>query len=154
MILTLLAVLAAVSPGCDATVVLFEARTTGASIHCIDFTKWSVSKSESSGSGLASPSIDRYLVKDHHLRYRDKTIAEAVEILAQTSVGEHDLVVVRYEYNSFSNPLRLLSAVAGHPVQVSEIIALAVSDGRVVKRWRLARVASSYEWRADVRTAG
>jgi hypothetical protein len=153
MILTLLAALAAVSPACDATIVLFEARTTRTSIHCIDFRKWSVSK-PNSAEGSALPSIDRYVVKDYHLRYRDKTLAEAVEILAQTSVGEHDLVVVRHEYNSFSNPLRILSAVAGHPVQVSEIIALAVSDGRVVKRWRLARVASSYEWRADVRTAG
>lgn len=130
MTLTLLAVLAAAAPACDATIVLFEARTTATSIYCIDLATWSVTKI-ASASGCVLPSIDRYVVKDYHLKDRNKTVAEAVEILAQTSLGDYDLVVVRHEYNSFSNPRWILSAVAGHPVQVSEVIALAVRDGRL-----------------------
>ena len=60
--------------------------------------------------------------------------------------GAHDadLVVVRQEHNSLSNPLRWLAALSGHPVQVSRIAWFLVSEGEVRSGVLLSRAASSH----------
>jgi hypothetical protein len=78
----------------------------------------------------------------------DKHLVRAEDILCQCSVDGRDIVVVRKEYNSFSNPLRWLYALSGHPVQVSEIWAIIADKRGVLKMTLLARGTQVvYGWR-------
>jgi hypothetical protein len=155
MILTILfAVVASAPPArCDVAITVFEAKTAATSTHCVGLDQIALVKTGPAAGPVLAPT-DIYAVKNGRLVHDATVIADATEILAQARAGHHDVVVLRNEYNSFSNPLRVLSAFLGHPVQVSEIAVLLLREGRVIKRWRLAREASSYEWRADLRVAG
>jgi hypothetical protein len=103
-----------------------------------------------SASGDAVPQTTTYSVKDGQLLAGDKNLAEADELLYQCHIDGCDLVIVRDEYNSFSNPLRILSAFAGHPIQVSKIVILKIVDGKVRKQLEIIRKPSSYDWTASV----
>jgi hypothetical protein len=154
MIATVLVLLLANAPiPCDIGIDVFERRRSTVTRHCVTLANKSVRQSASNPIGPAFQPINAYEIRNCRLQKGDSQIANAVEILVQARAGALDIVVIRNEYNSFSNPLRILAAIVGHPSQVSEVTALALSDGNVIGRWRLARAASSYEWRAVLRNS-
>jgi hypothetical protein len=58
--------------------------------------------------------------------------------------------VVRVEYNSLGGPIRLLSAFAGHPIQVSKVLILAISGEKIRSENEITRKDSSYGWSAKI----
>jgi hypothetical protein len=99
-------------------------------------------------SGSLLPATTAYRVEGRRL-CGNECFFEADEILFQGHQGDVDVVVYRKEYNSFSNPLRWLAALSGHPVQVSSIrIAAIGADGH--RQAELTRKPSSYDWKAQV----
>jgi hypothetical protein len=154
MIFPIFALLLVSAPAaCDIGIDVFEGRRSVTTSHCVNLATRSVHRSQVQPSGPDLQPIQEYEIRNHRLRKDGTQIADAVEILVQARADGMDVVVIRNEYNSFSNPLRILAAVAGHPAQVSEVIVLVLREGRVVGRWRLARATSSYEWRAVLRKA-
>jgi hypothetical protein len=154
MIFPIVALLLVSAPAsCDIGIDVFEGSGSITTSHCVNIATKSVRRSDASPSGPDLQPIKEYEIRNDHLQKGKTQIADAVEILVQARANGLEVVVIRNEYNSFSNPLRILAAVAGHPAHVSEVIVLALSEGRVVGRWRLARAASSYEWRAALRKA-
>ncbi len=93
-----------------------------------------------------------YVVRDWKLvqPVDGKTLIDASQILFQTRVADLDVLIIRDEYNSFSNPFRWLSALAGHPVQVSKILWITIKNGDVIYSVELRREPSSYEWTAGL----
>jgi hypothetical protein len=136
---------------CDISISVFEVSAATTTNNCLNLGTLSVTKT-SAATGVALPPINDYSVTNYHLRAGKTELADAVDILAQARFHEMDIVVVRNEYNSFSNPLRLLFAFAGHPVQVSEVIVFALRNHVIVGHWRIARAASSYKWEAVLRS--
>lgn len=116
-----------VAARCDFAIDVVEVSRNTTARSCVTFGKTAVTPVANAGPPF-TPITDYSIVGDR-LQGRSGYIGDAV----------------------VSNPLRLLAALAGHPVQVSEINAFALRDGRVISRWRLVRRASSYEWRAVVR---
>jgi hypothetical protein len=104
--------------------------------------------SEAKGEDL--PQLSKYSVVKEQLRAGPLGYMDATEVLYQCQIEGLDIVVLRDEYNSISNPLRLLAALVGHPIQVSQIIFVAIADGEVVFEKRLAREPASYRWKAEV----
>jgi uncharacterized protein (DUF2336 family) len=94
--------------------------------------------------------ISRFTVVNGELAVSGRELAEANEILFQCAVEGFDIAIIRDGHNSFSTPLRVISALAGHPIQVSTIKLIAVRDGKVFWERQLAREPSSYQWTATV----
>jgi hypothetical protein len=103
-----------------------------------------------SASGKALQQTNEYSIEERRLSLHGKRVAKADEILYQCHVGGCDLVIVRDEYNSFSNPLRILSAFSGHPIQVSKIVILTIVDGDLKSQTEIIRRPASYEWTASI----
>jgi hypothetical protein len=103
-----------------------------------------------SASGKAMPKTTTYSVKDRKLLAGENSLSDADELLYQCHIDDCDLVIVREEYNSFSNPLRIFSAFGGHPIQVSKIVILEIVDGKVKTQSEIIRKPSSYDWTASV----
>lgn len=106
----------------------------------------------SGGTGDPLMSSDVYIVRDWKLvpAVDGKALIDASQILFQTKVEDLDVLIIRDEYNSFSNPFRWLSALAGHPVQVSKILWITIKNGNVIYSVELRREPSSYEWTAGL----
>ena len=130
---------------------LYEAQSKQTSFHALDLVSGKVSSAQSAGT-VELGALEAYRVRNEHVEHvqSGQAIAEATEILCQATTGEVDLVVVRQEYNSFSNPLRWLSAIGGHPVQVSKIVWLLVREGKVVYTTELLQRPASYHWKAEL----
>jgi hypothetical protein len=107
-------------------------------------------KSVRAVDGEALPQTTIYSLKDGYLFAGDKRMVEEVELLYQCHFGGYDLVVVRDEYNSYSNPMWALFAFSGHPVQVSKILILKIAEGNLKTKTEIIRKASSYDWRVSV----
>lgn len=128
---------------------VYEENTQKTRYYAFDVAK-SALKSLSEASGKAVEQTTTYSVKDRRLFGGDKILVKADEILYQCHIDGRDVVVVRDEYNSFSNPMRMLVAFAGHPVQVSKIMVLKIVDGKLETTTRIIRRPSSYRWRVSV----
>jgi hypothetical protein len=102
------------------------------------------------GISLPLPPIGRFSVKDRRLIRYGQSVAKAEEVLYQCNSDGFDLAVVREKYNSFSNPLIILSALSGHPIQVSKIKLVAVNSNGAVWEHELAREPASYNWSAQI----
>ena len=100
--------------------------------------------------GSELPIIDRYVLRNRRLYLDDKPITHADEILYQGQLDGTDLVVIRDEYNSKSNPWRLFAYSLGHPIQVSKIIVLVIKDGVLKTQKEITRKAASYHWEVKV----
>ena len=92
----------------------------------------------------------RYSSVDRKLVVGNVKIADADDVLFQCELNGVDLVVVRVEYNSFGGLIRLLAAVAGHPIQVSKVLIFAISGGKIRSEKEITRKDSSYVWSAKI----
>lgn len=98
--------------------------------------------------GTEIPKTNRYVIRNYKLTIDDKPITRAINILYQCQIEDADLLIIRDEFNSISNPFRLLAFVAGHPTQVSKIKVLVVKNGILKSEKEIASKASSYDWEA------
>jgi len=142
------ALLANIGQAAEVRLSVFEESTQRTRNYKFDVAT-SVLKSSRVVSGKAVQQTTIYSAKDGYLFAGDKKIVEADELLFQCHVDGCDLVVVREEYNSFSNPLRILFAFGGHPVQVSKIVILKIVDGKLETKKEIIRKPSSYHWRVS-----
>lgn len=133
----------------EVQIALFEQRISEQSGFLFDTGSMKLRKVQTA-VGVELPTIARYESRAGKLYSNGTALAEADEVLFQCEVDEVDLVVVRDEYNSFSNPLRILSALSGHPVQVSKIVILTIANGQVEAEKELTRKPSSYGWVVSV----
>jgi hypothetical protein len=75
-------------------------------------------KKASNLGGRELSTINRYKIQDHQILLNNKQLVHATEMLFQGNVNGTDLLIIREEYNSRSNPVRILAYWLGHPVQV------------------------------------
>jgi len=101
-------------------------------------------------SGKVIQQTTRYTVEDGRLLTDRKKVSSATELLYQCHIDGYDLIVVRKEHNSFSNPLRILSAASGHPIQVSKIVILKIVNGKLKTETEIIQKPSSYKWEVSV----
>lgn len=127
---------------------LYEKQTGTTTAYAFDAEHGRVRKLKKA-RGEVLPRIESYRIESRNL-CAAVCLIEADEILFQGRLGDTDVVVVRKEYNSFSDPLRWLAAESGHPVQVSSIRVVAISAGRLRAKAELTRRAASYHWTAVV----
>ena len=143
------ALLANVSQAAEVRLSVFEESTQKTRNYKFNVAT-SVLKSLRVASGKAVQQTTIYSTKDGYLFFGDKKMVEADELLYQCRVDGYDLVVVRDEYNSFSNPMWMLFAFAGHPVQVSKIVIVKIADRKLRTKTKIIRKAASYHWRVSV----
>ncbi|MFZ6780780.1 hypothetical protein ACO0LD_28440 [Undibacterium sp. Ji83W] len=101
-------------------------------------------------TGSELPQIERYISKNRKLILDELVLADADEILFQCELDGIDIVVVREEYNSFLGPLKLLSAMSGHPIQVDKIILMVIKNNAVAETKEIKRKESVSRWLARV----
>ncbi|MFZ6643170.1 hypothetical protein ACO0LL_25850 [Undibacterium sp. TC4M20W] len=97
-------------------------------------------------TGAELPQIAKYVSKNRKLMLDDAVLADADNVLFQCESDGMDIVVIREEYNSFFGPLKLLSAMSGHPIQVSKIFLIVIKDKVVVDKKEIKRKESAYTW--------
>jgi hypothetical protein len=144
--LVLLSSLASASP---VRVDVSEKSTGLTTSYSFDVTSSTLRKSETV-STKDIPQASVYSVVDRKLVARGFAVSAADDILYQCPIDGFDVVVVRAEHNSFSNPFRVLVAFSGHPIQVSTIYILKIKDHVVVSRQEVIHKPASYEWSAKV----
>jgi len=113
-------------------------------------TAKSVLKPLKTTTGKALQQTTTYSLRDGKVYRGEKKVSSATEILYQCRIDGCDLLVVRDEHNSFSNPMRILSAAAGHPIQVSKIVIFKIVDGKLKTKAEIVRKPSSYQWKVAV----
>ena len=91
--------------------------------------------------------IDHFTIKEGTLFYNGQPAFKATEILAQSAADGTDVVVVRVETLGLGNPLTFL---AGHPKQISKIVAAGFRNGHTVWQHRIAKEAYSGKWQASI----
>lgn len=130
-------------------IALHEKATNETTNYAFDLNTSELRKvSEVFGNEIANTSY--YVVRDQKLVGNGKVLMDADEILYQGQTGGIDLLVIREEYNSFSNPVRWLSALSGHPIQVNKILAVTIKDGNILAQKEIVKKPSSYHWSAHV----
>lgn len=77
-------------------------------------------------------------------------VLHVVEVLYQCQVDGVDLVVVKTFKNSMSSPLKVLSAMSGHPIQKYTVVALRIDGTKVLARREIVGRDSSYHWQATM----
>jgi hypothetical protein len=135
----------------EVSLALREGCTGTISHFALDPSSGVVRPAEQAGSVELEES-GTYVVRNGHL-YRaaeGQAVAEATELVSQARADGYDIVIVRREYNSTSNPLRWLSAFSGHPVQVSEVRVIVLSGGKLASNVMVLTKASSYKWSAEL----
>jgi hypothetical protein len=137
---------------CAVEVSVFRRPENVTSCFCLELSPATLEKSRDPDAARTPlPQIADYSIKSERLRFAGTELTPALEILYQSRLPDADVIVIREEHNSFSNPMRILAALAGHPVQVSTIGVVVVRNGKLVRRWNPLRTASSYDWRAVLR---
>jgi hypothetical protein len=144
-------VLASFAHAAELRLALFEEATKQTTYHSLNLDNGNfASAPEASGSSPAAASIYRIANYKLEAAVGGPPLMDATEILAQASTAGFHVLVIREEYNSFSNPFRWLAAFAGHPIQVSKVLWVVLKDGKVLYRKELHREPSSYQWRAQL----
>ena len=128
---------------------VLEKSTAVTRTYWYDVNSSSLTKAEHPVHGPIPP-LTRYVSADRKLTLNGLAISAADDILYQCRVEDMDVVVVRVEHNSVSNPLRVLTAVAGHPIQVSTIYVLKIRNQSLLSRRELVHKPASYDWSATV----
>jgi hypothetical protein len=139
----------AIAHAADLVVTVTEAKTGQEKFFRVETDSLSTTKLQAT-NGEAMTKIAKYEIKKRKLIAGDRALVKADDILFQCNAGNADFVVVRQEYNSLRWPHWVLSAFAGHPIQVSRVVIVKIADGNVVGHRKLAGRASSYEWRATI----
>ncbi len=133
----------------DAYLALFERLTVTTRNYEIEVSPLSV-RSVSSVRGTPMQQIHKYMVKNGKLINGPNAIIGAIEVLYQCSVDGVDLVIVRVERDSLFGPIKILSALSGHPVQINKIVALEIKNDKVIAAETVIEKESSFHWRASV----
>jgi len=128
---------------------LLEEQTSTTTAYTVDSNSLEMHQI-GSASGSPLPQISSYSSINRKLVLNEKDLTDADEVLFQCHINEMDIVVVRVEYNSFFGPLKLLSALSGHPIQVSKIVVVAISGINHVSEKEVVRKDSSYHWVARI----
>jgi len=151
VVLLALLILSSSAYATEVRLTLYEARTKQTTFHALDLSTGVLKPAAAAGT-VELPSISEYRVRNEHVETASGGAldAEADEILCQATADDLDVLVVRHEYNSFSNPLYWLAAISGHPIQVSKIVLLLVRDRKVERSIELRREPSSYHWEATL----
>jgi len=147
----LLVVLAVLSTSARAAVFIEvrEAKTNKVTVTSVDAESERAREVPSSG-GSPLPATNAFAISDRGLIYQGRRVSKAEEVLYQCSTDGFDIAVVREEYNSFSNPLRILAAFSGHPIQVSKVKVVTAKGGGRIWEHVLASEPASYHWSAKV----
>ena len=147
-----------VARAADLVVTVTEAKTGREKFFRVETDSLSARKIQAA-NGEALTKIERYKIEKGKLMIEkgklmliggNQALIKAENILFQCSAGDSDFVVVRQEYNSLCCPHRVLSAFAGHPIQVSRVAIVKIEGGKVTGHRKLAGRASSYEWSATI----
>ncbi|MFZ6875926.1 hypothetical protein ACO0LF_28020 [Undibacterium sp. Di27W] len=101
-------------------------------------------------TGQELPQIARYTSKNRKLMLDELALADADEVLFQSELDNLDIVIIHHQYNSFLGPLKLLSAMSGHPVQVDKIILLVVKSKAVIETKEITKQESTSHWLAYI----
>lgn len=128
---------------------LHEQSTASTKIYSVDTDNLALTPL-SVVEGAELPQTTRYTSVDRKLVVGNVKLVDADDVLFQCELDGVDLVVVRVEYNSFGGPIRLLAAFAGHPIQVSKVLILAISGGKILSEKEITRKDSSYVWNAKI----
>jgi hypothetical protein len=136
---------------------LLEKSTSTTTAYSLESTTLAFRQIEAA-NGSELPQIGKYMTSARKLVANANAtatatataLADADEILYQCRIGEIDFVVVRVESNSFSSFMKLISALSGHPIQVSKIVVMTIRDGRVISKKEITHKDSSYHWVAKV----
>lgn len=105
----LLLVCPSLTEASDVFISIVETRTSEQTNYIFDVATSTLSKTQAIAGGELPP-IKKYVSRHEKLYSSDTVLADADEVLFQCEVEGVDLVVVRDEYNSFSNPIRILCA--------------------------------------------
>ena len=133
----------------DAYLALFEGLTVTTRNYEIKVTPLSV-RPVPSVRGTPVQQIHKYMAKEGKLIHGSNSIGRAIEVLYQCSVESVDLVIVRVERDSLLGPMKILSALSGHPVQINKIVALEIKNDRVLTEETVIEKESSFHWNASV----
>ena len=133
----------------DAYLALFEGLTVTTRNYEIEVSPLSV-RSVPSVRGTPVQKIHKYMVQDGKLINGSNVIVGAIEVLYQCSVDGVDLVIVRVERDSLFGPIKILSALSGHPVQINKIVALEIKNDKVLATETVIEKESSFHWNASV----
>ena len=133
----------------EAYLALFERLTVTTNNYEIEVSPLSV-RQIPSVRGVLVPQIHKYITKAGKLLNGANAFARANEILYQCQVDGVDLVIIRVESDSLFGPIKLLSALSGHPVQINKIVALEIKNDKVLAAETVIRKGSSFHWSAAV----
>jgi hypothetical protein len=133
----------------DAYLALFEGLTVTTRNYEIKFSPLSV-RSVPSVRGSPVQQIHKYTANEGRLINGSNAIAGAIEVLYQCSVDGVDLVIVRVERDSLLGPMKILSALSGHPVKISKIVVLEIKSDKVLAAETVVEKESSFDWNAAV----
>jgi hypothetical protein len=122
-------------------------------LYSLDFNTFKFNENKSSNNTVSSVSEHNYTIKDESLVINNLSIFDANEILFVKHFEDFDFVIIRETYSSFSNPLKLLVAVAGHPMQVTKIYALKIKVGKVQDDIRILKEDNASSWAVKVAIA-
>ncbi|NMP01458.1 hypothetical protein HHE94_01790 [Pseudoalteromonas arctica] len=132
---------------------LLENKNGKTHSYYVDLDSFKVVLGEVSDDNIPDSRTGKYSIKNEALYVGGHKLFDANELLFEAKVDGKDIVVIRDEYNSFSNPLKWLSAVVGHPVQTSKIYILEIESKSVINKLRLQKQDSSYRWKVEVYSA-
>ncbi len=100
--------------------------------------------------GTAKASEGPFKVTEHRkLALGARELTGADQILFQGRTGNAWFLIVTDEYNSL-NPLHWVSAISGHPIQVTKVLILVVRDDKLVVEKEVTGKGASYDWQASV----
>ena len=133
----------------DVYLALFERLTVTASNYEIKVSPLSA-RQIPRVRGASVPQIHKYITTEGRLMDGLNAITEANEILYQCQVDGVDLVIARVQGDSLFGPIKLLSALSGHPVQINKIVALEIQNDKVLAAETVIRKESSFHWSASV----
>tara|TARA_R110002167_G_scaffold364668_1_gene587046 strand:+ start:1341 stop:1826 length:486 start_codon:yes stop_codon:yes gene_type:complete len=132
---------------------LLENKSGKTHSYSLDLASFKVVLGRVSGDSIPNSITGKYSIKNEALYAGGHKLFDADELLFEAKIDDKDIVVIRDEYNSFSNPLKWLSAVAGHPVQTSKIYILEIESKNVINKLRLIKQDSSYRWKVELYNA-
>jgi hypothetical protein len=133
----------------DVIIQLYEELTKEYSHYVLNVKSIELLRVDST-TGSQISEIKKYSIHDRRLFCPGNVLLDADDVLFQGELDGMDFIVVREEYNSFSNPWRILRLLAGHPVQVSRIIVLVVKNGKAIVEEEIVKKPSSYDWQAKI----
>jgi hypothetical protein len=148
-IIVCVALIANLAHAAEVKVSLLECKTAATTSYAFDI-ETAVLKDIPIATGIILSQTTRFSVQDDRLFVGGKKLTKAKQILFQCNIDGVDLVVIRRIHVTIATPLRLLSAFAGHPMEINEIAILKVVDGKLIGEREMTRKLSSWDWTANV----